>query len=196
MNIREKILNSALKLFVERGIDATPTSAITKDAGVSTGILFHYFYTKEDLIQELYSQVIEEFMQIGFSARNVPISYDLESFIENARLSVEAQINWELDNWNKFLFIRQFQTSPQRAHVNWMDLPATSKYVELFYESTKIAVENRILKPNISFILSKFVIDMVSSIAEYLHDHPEIADKRETWDDLWSYYWDAISFKG
>ena len=42
MDKKKQLLETATKLFVERGFHATPTSAITKEAGVSAGILFHY----------------------------------------------------------------------------------------------------------------------------------------------------------
>ncbi|MFZ3151161.1 MAG: helix-turn-helix domain-containing protein [Anaerolineaceae bacterium] len=62
METKEKILNSALKLFVKEGFSAT-TGSITKDAEVSAGILFHYFSTKNDLIIELHAKFLLEFYQ-------------------------------------------------------------------------------------------------------------------------------------
>ena len=61
MDKRELLLEAATKLFVERGLHATPTSAISKEAGVSAGILFHYFKTKNDLIDELYVSIKKEY---------------------------------------------------------------------------------------------------------------------------------------
>jgi AcrR family transcriptional regulator len=43
---REKILTTALTLFTERGFFGTPTSLISKEAGVATGTLFFYFPPK------------------------------------------------------------------------------------------------------------------------------------------------------
>ena len=43
---REKVLNAALKLFTERGIDSTSTASIAKEAGVGTGTVFHHFENK------------------------------------------------------------------------------------------------------------------------------------------------------
>ncbi|MCK9579848.1 MAG: TetR/AcrR family transcriptional regulator [Methanoregula sp.] len=57
---QETLLKTALRLFVERGFYGTPTSLISKEAGVATGTLFFYFKTKEDLIDTLYRQVKAE----------------------------------------------------------------------------------------------------------------------------------------
>lgn len=54
MDKKEMIFAAALKLFVKNGIDRTPTAMISKEAGVATGTLFHYFSSKEVLVNELY----------------------------------------------------------------------------------------------------------------------------------------------
>lgn len=54
---QEAILTTALSLFTERGFFGTPTSLISKEAGVATGTLFFYFRTKEDLIDTLYRRI-------------------------------------------------------------------------------------------------------------------------------------------
>jgi AcrR family transcriptional regulator len=51
------ILTAALNVFAERGIASTPTSAISKAAGVAEGTLFTYFGTKDELINELYKSL-------------------------------------------------------------------------------------------------------------------------------------------
>lgn len=53
MTKREIILKTAMRLFTERGFHNTPTSLITKEAGVATGTLFHHFKNKDELINEI-----------------------------------------------------------------------------------------------------------------------------------------------
>ena len=50
---REEILFIALDLFVRKGYAATKTQDVSKAAGISEGLLFHYFETKEKLYEEL-----------------------------------------------------------------------------------------------------------------------------------------------
>ena len=57
---REKILDTALRLFTQYGVDATPTSRISKEAGVSTGTLFYYFPDKDNLVGALYLLIKKE----------------------------------------------------------------------------------------------------------------------------------------
>ena len=50
---RIAILDAAEELFAKHGFDATPTRKIAKKAKVTTGLVFYYFPTKEDLLKAL-----------------------------------------------------------------------------------------------------------------------------------------------
>ena len=53
---RSAIIDAALKLFRERGYDATTMRAIATEAGVSVGNAYYYFASKEHLIQGFYDR--------------------------------------------------------------------------------------------------------------------------------------------
>lgn len=52
---KEKVLDTTLKLITERGFHDTPMSLVAKEAGVAAGTIYHYFSSKDELINELYS---------------------------------------------------------------------------------------------------------------------------------------------
>jgi len=54
---REAILQAALELVAESGLQHTPMSLISKRANASAGIIYHYFTSKEDLLTSLYSRI-------------------------------------------------------------------------------------------------------------------------------------------
>jgi AcrR family transcriptional regulator len=54
---RNAIINAALAEFAARGVWSTPTSAISKAAGVAEGTLFRYFASKEILVNEIYREL-------------------------------------------------------------------------------------------------------------------------------------------
>ena len=54
------ILNSALQLLQERGYERTTMRAIADHAGVSLGNAYHYFNSKEHLIQAFYQRTHDE----------------------------------------------------------------------------------------------------------------------------------------
>ena len=54
---RTLILETALRLFQERGYDKTTMRAIAKEAGVSVGNAYYYFESKEHLVQGFYDRI-------------------------------------------------------------------------------------------------------------------------------------------
>jgi AcrR family transcriptional regulator len=63
------IIAAAIQVFAANGLSATPTSAISKAAGVAEGTLFTYFSTKSELINALYCTLkieLAELLMGGF----------------------------------------------------------------------------------------------------------------------------------
>lgn len=52
----ERILTAALDLFVERGFHGTSVPSVAERAGVAAGTIYHYFESKEALVNALYKQ--------------------------------------------------------------------------------------------------------------------------------------------
>ncbi|MAU41255.1 MAG: hypothetical protein CMF31_06510 [Kordiimonas sp.] len=50
---RDLILEIARRLFAKRGYAATSTRLIAEEAGVSSGLIFHHFKTKSELLQAI-----------------------------------------------------------------------------------------------------------------------------------------------
>ena len=57
---QEKILMAALELFARNGFHATTVSAVAKAAGVSKGLIYNYYDSKEDLIKGLVLRLMNE----------------------------------------------------------------------------------------------------------------------------------------
>ncbi|MCG8633538.1 MAG: TetR/AcrR family transcriptional regulator [Desulfobacterales bacterium] len=51
--IRKKLLESCFSLFSQKGYSKTSVREIAKQAGTSTGTLYHYFKNKEDILEQL-----------------------------------------------------------------------------------------------------------------------------------------------
>jgi len=104
---RDAILKTALVLFCERGFYGTPTSLISREAGVATGTLFFYFPTKEELIDTLYRRIKSE---AGAALKN---GIDREPALQQKLCRVwENAIAWVAENPDKYRFMEQFAHSP------------------------------------------------------------------------------------
>jgi AcrR family transcriptional regulator len=53
-----RILRAAVKLFAEKGFDATTVQEVVAAAEVTKGALYHYFDSKDDLLYEIYHSLI------------------------------------------------------------------------------------------------------------------------------------------
>jgi AcrR family transcriptional regulator len=58
---KQAILNATLDLIAEHGFHGTSVSMIVKASKVSTGIVYHYFESKDDIIAALYWELKREF---------------------------------------------------------------------------------------------------------------------------------------
>ncbi|RMG55763.1 MAG: TetR/AcrR family transcriptional regulator [Bacteroidetes bacterium] len=56
---QQRILEAALRLFAQEGYAATSTSKVAKAAGVSEGLIFRHFQSKEGLLQAILTQAHE-----------------------------------------------------------------------------------------------------------------------------------------
>jgi AcrR family transcriptional regulator len=54
---REAILQAALEIIAENGLQHTPMSLISKRARASAGVIYHYFESKDDLLESLYRRI-------------------------------------------------------------------------------------------------------------------------------------------
>jgi AcrR family transcriptional regulator len=58
----EAILKAALDLFVERGFHGTSVPSVAHQAGVAAGTIYHYFASKEALVNALYQSLKQKIM--------------------------------------------------------------------------------------------------------------------------------------
>ncbi len=94
---RDQILTAALKLFASKGLAASRMSELSKNTGISQGLVYHYYRSKEELFISLVDTAIEKMNgaainleKLTLSAREkIILAVDslLKGFIENANTS-------------------------------------------------------------------------------------------------------------
>lgn len=156
---KQKILEAALKLFNEKGIDNTSTSLISKDAGVATGTLYLYFETKVDLIIELGTSIQEESITSFLDLIGSKVGYEsLEKFWQE-------KVEWGVNNPDKYKFMLQFKSSPYNIKNPKHKIPDhENKLLNLIEEG----IETKILKDLPPKYISKLFSAHVSFTVEYI----------------------------
>lgn len=78
MDTRDRIIESAARLFHEQGFAATGVATILREAGVNSGSLYHFFPSKEALLENVLesylARLYPEIMQPMENAEPDPIS--------------------------------------------------------------------------------------------------------------------------
>jgi len=80
---RERILNAAINEFAKKGFKNASTNEIVKEAGISKGLIFHYFKNKKQLYLFLYDYLMEIMEEEYF---NKPW-LDEKDFLEKMRMA-------------------------------------------------------------------------------------------------------------
>lgn len=55
---RTAVIHSAMDLFAQNGYAHTTTRAIAREAGISTGLMYHYFDSKESLLRAVFDNCL------------------------------------------------------------------------------------------------------------------------------------------
>ncbi len=63
MNTKERLLEQAQRLFLEKGYKKTTLRSIAESAGVNSGLFSYYFKNKEQLAKEVYNHLMQERVQ-------------------------------------------------------------------------------------------------------------------------------------
>lgn len=85
---RRRILDYAIREFAEQGYGASSVNNICSGEGISKGIIYHYFATKDELylacVEECFRKLTEH-MQAGLQPENRQVHEQLENYF-NCRL--------------------------------------------------------------------------------------------------------------
>jgi AcrR family transcriptional regulator len=180
---RRAILEAAARVFAERGIADSPTSAISRAAGVAEGSLFTYFRTKEELMNELYLEFRREFGR------------EVADF--QRRRSVRAQMR---HLWDRYLTMGTEQ--PERLRVQ-AQLRASGKLfkehetpipalLELLETARRLTGGNGLKQTPPEYLVLMMRAQAEATI-EYIAAHPE--QKKECWEAGFRICWKGIAGK-
>ncbi len=136
---RAAILEATLALISERGFHNTPVSLIAKTAGVSAGIVYHYFSGKDEVINELYKEIKLEIIQAMLA------DYAEDLSLKERFLGIWTNfVYYSLNHPTKGSFLEQFENSPFVKHVVEDDV---MQAVAPFFAYVQQGVDEGVFKP-------------------------------------------------
>jgi hypothetical protein len=186
MEKTRKILDAALKLFVESGFHATPTSKIAHEAGVANGTLFNKFATKNDLIVALFVD-IEDRMNLYIAENSVKG----DSLRETIKGQYLATLYWAIDNKDEFRFVEQFKTSPYLALIAPGEI---EKSVKPVCDILQQGINEKIIKPLPVDYLFSLITSHTYGLNNYLTKNDfSKAKQHAIISDTFELLWDMIT---
>jgi AcrR family transcriptional regulator len=103
---KQQILEATLGLVNDKGLEGTTIAQISERAGVSPGIIYHYFDSKEELVHTLY-----EFLEGAFveqATRDKPLNLPI---LECYKTIWAAAFTYCVENPKRMAYIEAYQNS-------------------------------------------------------------------------------------
>jgi AcrR family transcriptional regulator len=110
-NMEKTILETAEKLFLEKGFALTSTTEIAKAVGCNQALVHYYYRTKENLFNVIFEQRFKYFFQHIFDLNN----FNELSFIEKLKKMIESHFDMVRANSKiPYLIINEFSRKPDQ----------------------------------------------------------------------------------
>ena len=157
-NKRSAILDATLRLISEFGFHGTAMSKVAKEAGVSAGIIYHYFESKDDLIDELYKDIKRNFAQVMLEAfdQNQPLRTQIHQVLG---IMIRYYIQRPLES----AFLEQYTRSPYyRPEIE----QETSQFFLPLIACFQRAQQEMIIKNLPEPVVSAYTLDVATSLAQ------------------------------
>lgn len=104
------ILETAERLFLEKGFALTSTTEIAKKAGCNQALVHYYFRTKENLFQQIFMQKVQLFASTFLSIDDEDLPFE-----EKLQRKIEAHFDLLSANPKlPFLLLNEVFTNPER----------------------------------------------------------------------------------
>jgi TetR/AcrR family transcriptional regulator len=129
---QDRIINAAIKEFAQKGYDSASTNEIVKDAGISKGLLFHYFQNKKQLYLFLYEHMTAIFLEQILEKINWDVKDIFERYRQIASLKLELFLIYpEMFNFIKTIYMESSNDVKSDLEAKGKELFASS-FTKLF----------------------------------------------------------------
>ncbi|MDR1271923.1 MAG: TetR/AcrR family transcriptional regulator [Clostridiales Family XIII bacterium] len=182
MSKRDDILRATLHIVAREGIQSLTLSKIQKEAGVGSGTLYNYFFSKEELLVVLYKDTMDRMnsylldgLDTGCEVRVV-----FDTFV--SRL-----LDYSIRYYDEFNFTEQYSFF-MRDGQHTDEAMRIGAFFDVAIELFRRGQAQRIIKDLSATLLSRVVSGIIIAVAKscYLKDlHLGKADRKAVVDTCW-----------
>src|SRR5580658_6250527 len=145
----EAILRAALDLFVERGFHGTSVPSVAEKAGVATGTIYHYFKSKEALVNALFQTLKQRILDQVIV--DFPFSAPMR---EQFRAAWGRMAAFAVKNPREFAFLELHHHS---SYLDDASKALENQIIDLAIGLVKTAQEAQLIRPLAPALLMEFV---------------------------------------
>ncbi len=167
---RRHILDTAARVFAERGYHGTTVRDVLNEAGISTGSFYFYFSNKEELFETLYDEMNNIYLNV--------IEYGVEHLLENPVDSVCKAITlalrafWKNRSLGRIMLIEAVGLNPRFEQKRAANNKRFSVLLEEFFgEMQRKGIINL---PNIKIAAISFMGSVYTFITDWLQEEAAI----------------------
>ena len=161
MTTKDKIIETSVKLFNEKGCLNTSTRHISNELGISVGNLYYHFKNKEEILIEIFLRYVNAvFKEISFLNHSQDEIFLLKNFLVDTLDSnieyrfLHLELNLLLISFSKFKTIMQEQLKLEIKMIK-----------ELLYHQIKYGYLKQLTEIEIEFLVSNSWILAASNLA-------------------------------
>ena len=157
---KRKIFEASMKLFAEKGYDATSIEEITATVGVAKGTLYYHFSSKE----EIFNFLVEEGMKLLHNSVDLKID-KLPNYIDKLKAIVLIQIKIVVKYENLItILLSQFWGNEAR---NQMCKEHIGTYIEKIEQIVKAGIEKGEIKQGNPQAIASEIYGLICSSLVY-----------------------------
>ncbi len=174
---KNEILDAAQGLFYSRGYEQTPVNSIIEKVGVSKGTFYHYFKSKEDLLDSLAERITEQVM-VQIEKKLNDSTMDA---ITKLNLMFESSANWKAANRELIFVLLEAMYNDNnilmRKKINDRTVAVASPLMtRIIHQGINEGAFNTSFPDDISEMIFQLTTGFGEKFAEIfptLEDHPE-----------------------
>ena len=197
MNSKDKISLAALKIFLQKGYDATSMSDVVAECKITKGGIYHHFKNKEELFVEAIDYLFDRFEELERSmySESTDLKQILKAYfgwksnISEGLGAMTGSVNIDVNNFymlmtNAFIKFPQIREKHGKLHL---------KNQEILVEIIKKAQQDRQIKDDIDCETLAFMINALAEGTMIYHIMTDEIDLKEKGEKIFQNLWKSIS---
>ena len=177
---RQQILECAIHLFAQKGLDATSVQDIVAAAGCSKGGFFYHFATKNALIEAAFQKCQSDIEEAAMQGVD-----ELESIVDKLCRRCYNLTKHAIEHPDVAAVNSMVLASPDYCAVHGFGYRALGRH----FDSINVLVEQGIASGELKDMPSLLLGEMFSSIASvpytYMQNEPDAFYRTEYWDNIY-----------